>query len=133
MGKYILFVSPVIIPIVILFCLISGIQILIAYGQNTNNSDFFPEGLIHQQKEILGIVKNGNFISADTKNPLLLTDVLMQEARTPESGRIDLQHEGKSILVSHQQADGEIVWGAEIVDVAGPILSKLVERVFGFE
>lgn len=65
---------------------------------------------------------------------MLLTTVLMQEARTPESGVIDLdQYEGQVILISYQQSDGDIVWGAEIVDVAGPILSVMVKKVFGFE
>ena len=38
------------------------------------------------QSEVLGIIKNGTFIEVETKLPLKLTDVFMQEARSTESG-----------------------------------------------
>jgi hypothetical protein len=84
--------------------------------------------------KILGIVKNETFFSLDTKNPLIITTVMMQEARNPEAGIIDLhQYEGQILLISYQQADEEIVWGADIVDVAGPILTIMVKKSFGLE
>jgi hypothetical protein len=84
--------------------------------------------------KMLGIVKNETFFSLDTKNPMILTSVMMQEARNPEAGVIDLhQYEGQIVLISYQQADEEIVWGADIVDVAGPILTIMVKKSFGLE
>jgi hypothetical protein len=83
------------------------------------------------QSEVVGIVKNGIFIEAETKIPLKLTDVHMQEARTPESGLLNLtQYEGKAIMVSTQRADGEWVWGAEVTEVASPLLTKVIKKVF---
>ena len=84
--------------------------------------------------KILGMVKNGTFFSLDAKSPKILTSVMMQEARNPEAGIIDLhQYEGQILLISYQQADEEIVWGAAIVDVAGPILTIMVKKSFGLE
>jgi len=83
------------------------------------------------QKEILGIVKNGTFMEVETKLPLKLTDVFMQEARSPESGLLNLtQYEGKAIMVLTQRADGEWVWGADVNEVAGPILTKVIKKAF---
>lgn len=128
--------------ILFLFVLVP-FQVLVAHGQIKNNSDYSSKltdsvdnirnGIVESQ-EILGIVENKSFFSMDLKNPMLLTTVLMQEARTPESGAIDLdQYEGQAILISYQQSDGDVVWGAEVVDIAGPILSIMVKKVFEFE
>ena len=132
----------VFVCVLFLFILVP-FQVLIANGQTENKSDYLNEltdsvdynrnGML-KSPEVLGIVENKSFFSTDTKNPMLLTTVFMQEASTPESGAIDLdQYEGQVILISYQQSDGDIVWGAEIVDVAGPILSVMVKKVFGFE
>ena len=60
--------------------------------------------------KILGMVKNGTFFSLDAKSPKILTSVMMQEARNPEAGIIDLQrYEGQILLISYQQANEEIV------------------------
>lgn len=84
--------------------------------------------------KILGIVKNETFFPLDTKSPTILTSVMMQEARNPEAGIIDLhQYEGQALLVSYQHLDKEIIWGANIVDAAGPILTIMVKKSFGLE
>ena len=93
---------------------------------NTDKINF-----LSTQSKILGIVKNGTFIEVETKLPLKLTDVFMQEARSTESGLLNLtQYEGKAILVSTQRADGEWVWGAEVTEVASPLLTKVIKKVF---
>ena len=92
------------------------------------------ENLSKDSNKILGIVKNETFFPLDTKNPRILTSVMMQEARNPEAGIIDLhQYEGQIVLISYQESDEEIVWGADIVDVAGPILTIMVKKSFGLE
>ena len=92
------------------------------------------ENQAKDSNKILGIVNNGTFFSLDTKSPKILTSVMMQEARNPEAGIIDLhQYEGQIVLISYQQADEGIVWGADIVDVAGPILTIMVKKSFGLE
>lgn len=115
--------------------------------ETTNNQSHLQNKITKEQEQknnfenpskdfnkILGIVKNETFFSLDTKNPMILTSVMMQEARNPEAGVIDLYpYEGQIVLISYQQADEEIVWGADIVDVAGPILTIMVKKSFGLE
>lgn len=92
------------------------------------------ENMSKDTNNILGIVKNETFFPLDTKSPRILTSVMMQEARNPEAGIIDLhQYEGQIVLISYQQSDEEIVWGADIVDIAGPILTIMVKKSFGLE
>ena len=75
------------------------------------------------------------FSALDTKSPMILgTSVMMQEARTPESGIIELhQYEGQILLISFQQSYDEIVWGAEIVDVIGPNSTMIIKKSFDLE
>ena len=92
------------------------------------------ENVSKNANEILGIVINETFFSLDTKSPMILTSVMMQEARNPESGIIELhQYEGQILLISYQQSDEEIVWGADIVDVYGPNSTIMVKKSFGLE
>ncbi len=64
------------------------------------------ENMSKDTNNILGIVKNETFFPLDTKSPMILTSVMMQEARSPEAGIIDLhQYEGQILLISYQQAD----------------------------
>jgi len=92
------------------------------------------ENMSKDTNKILGIVKNETFFPLDTKSPVILTSVMMQEARNPEAGIIDLhQYEGQIVLVSYQQSDDKIVWGADIVDVVGPNSTIMVKKSFGME
>jgi len=92
------------------------------------------ENMSKDTNKILGIVKNETFFPLDTKSPVILTSVMMQEARNPEAGIIDLhQYEGQKVLVSYQQSDDKIVWGADIVDVVGPNSTIMVKKSFGME
>ena len=115
--------------------------------EETSNQSYLPNQITREQEqksnienmseganEILGIVKNETFFSLETKSPMILTSVMMQEARNPESGIIELhQYEGQILLISYQQSDEEIVWGADIVDVVGPISTIMVKESFGLE
>lgn len=87
---------------------------------------------INDSSNIVGIVKDGSFIVAETNETKKLTSVGLVEATTPESGLINLtQYEGKAILVSSPQiSDNEWIFGATIIDIADPIVTKLVKKVF---
>jgi hypothetical protein len=60
--------------------------------------------------------------------------VYVQEARTPESGKIDLhEYEGKAIMVSSQRVEGDIAYAAKVVDTAGPILTLVVKKMINLD
>lgn len=92
--------------------------------------------------QFLGIVKKGEAPSTGLQLQLLvpdsqfgrfrkLTDIQMQEARPPEAGELDLtEYEGKVIMVDGQDG-GRWIYSASIVDVAGPILTAVVNKLFG--
>jgi hypothetical protein len=61
---------------------------------------------------------------------LRLTTIQRQEARSVESGEVDLTaYEGDAILIEGIRDSGWI-YEARIVDHAGPILTLLVRRAF---
>jgi len=89
----------------------------------------------------LGLVKKGKDPSKGLQLQLLvpdslsghfrrLTSIQMQEARAPEAGELDLvEYEGKIVMVSGHDG-GRWIYSASIVDVAGPILTTVVNEVF---
>ncbi len=86
---------------------------------------------IQETEEALGIVVNAQFISADTRKPIEVTGAQMQDAIDPRAELIDLsKYEGKAILISCQRNDGSFLWGSNVVDTAGPILTAVVKKVF---
>ena len=86
---------------------------------------------INDSSEIVGIIKDASFIVAETNETKKLTSVGIVEARTPESGVINLmQYEGKAILVFSQQVDDEWIWGTTIIDIADPLVTKLVKETY---
>jgi hypothetical protein len=110
-----------------------------AFGQSNNNSSITDNNIIRDnlnefeedKNEIIGLVENGNFIDADSKKILKLTRAHIMEAITPDAKQIDLtDYEGKAILVSFRQIDDEWVYAAAITDVADPILTKVIKKVF---
>jgi hypothetical protein len=82
----------------------------------------------------LGIVIDGKFKSlppAILGEPRFTTSA-MQAAVPPESGELDLsEYEGKAIMVRGHGGGGGWIYSAEVIDVAGPILTALVQQVFG--
>ena len=80
-----------------------------------------------ENSKILGIVKSGEFIPVWPEKSVVdfvrLTKIQMQEARSPESGELDLsKYEGQAIMVNGNGGGGGWVYNARIVDAAGPIL-----------
>ena len=89
---------------------------------------------IQSQREILGIIKNGTFIEAETKVSFKLTNIGILEQLLPETGLLNISnYEEKVILVSNQKINNEWIWGAKITDVANPILTKIFKKIFYFE
>jgi hypothetical protein len=89
-----------------------------------------PDG----REQILGLVENGRVrvVFPDIGSPLglRLTTIQRQEARSVESGEVDLTaYEGDAILIEGIRDSGWI-YEARIVDHAGPILTLLVRRAF---
>jgi|SRR5215210_6844122 len=82
-------------------------------------------------QEVLGLVLNGQFISAETHKPIEITEAQMQEAIDPHAKLVDLgKYEGKAILISCQTTDGSFIWGSNVASTAGPILTTVVRKVF---
>lgn len=87
------------------------------------------------QDLFLGIIQNSQFHPLGSGFPpgssVRLTSIQMQEARSPESGELDLTpYEGSAIMVQGHGGGGWI-YAAHIIDKAGPILTMVVKRVFG--
>jgi hypothetical protein len=87
------------------------------------------------EHQVLGIVRDAQFhrLPPDPSFdlPARLTRINVMEAVPPESREIDLsEYEGKAIMVAgHDQ--GGWIYSAEVIDEAGPILTAVVEKVFG--
>ena len=86
-------------------------------------------------QQFVGIVQNGEFQSLWPSRlggvPTRLTRIAMQVAQSPESAEIRLDmYEGKAIMVRGHSSGGWI-YSAEVIDEAGPILTAVVQQVFG--
>ncbi len=79
--------------------------------------------------QYLGIVEGGRFIlllpEAEAGSHLRLTTLERTMAQPPEVDEIHLdESEGQVVMVSGD-ADPQWIWSAQVVDVAGPIVSAL--------
>ncbi|OQA94874.1 MAG: hypothetical protein BWY25_02637 [Chloroflexi bacterium ADurb.Bin222] len=88
-------------------------------------------------EQFLGIVREGAFemLLPDyaPAGAVRLTKVQAQEKRSPESGELDLSKlEGLAIMVVGFD-DGDWIYEATIIDQAGPILTTVVDALFGEE
>jgi len=86
---------------------------------------------------IIGVVENGEFRPLWPGRGALgtvdLTSIRPQEARSPESGKLDLrEYEGKAIAVQGNDQGGWI-YSASVIDAGGPLVTALVQKVFGQE
>lgn len=86
--------------------------------------------------QFLGIVQNREFKllvpdPGPISVPIRLTGISMQEPVPPESRELDLaEYEGKAIMVRGHDGGGWI-YSAVVIDQAGPILTAVVQKVFG--
>ena len=88
-----------------------------------------------QSSNFLGIVENGQFHLLDTSQAetmsLRFTSMAKQGLRPPESAELDLtQYEGRAVLI-RGHVDSGWVYSVEVIDQATPIVTKLVQHVFG--
>jgi len=93
------------------------------------------EQTMNGEQRFLGTVEHGQFhvlmpVSAAGAT-LRFTRIAMQEAVPPESKDLPLaQYEGQAIMLSGLPG-GEWVYSATVIDRAGPILTQVVQQVFG--
>ena len=85
--------------------------------------------------QVLGIVRDGKFklsVPSGRQEPYArLTRISPQSAQAPESEELDLgAYEGRAIMVRGYD-QGSWFYAAEIIDVAGPILTAVIERLSG--
>ncbi len=83
--------------------------------------------------QLLGIVQNGQFqlLPPSAGGSPRFTSIAPQEARSPESGELQLAaYEGRAIMMEGMDQGGW-VYSASVVDQAGPILTEVVRHVFG--
>ena len=84
--------------------------------------------------QFLCMVKDGTITilhpESEAGNVVRLTEMPMQAAMPPEAQEISVKkHEGKAIMVEGRYSGGWI-YSTEMIDLAGPILSALVQKVF---
>ena len=90
---------------------------------------------MNEREIIIGLVKNSKFfpISPESgiSDPALLTEIRTMESVSPENRQLNLiEYEGKAIAVQgHNQ--GGVIYESSIIDVAGPIVTALVQKAFG--
>ncbi len=88
-----------------------------------------------EREIIIGLVKDGNFYTRspepEISAPTLLTEMRIMESMAPEARKLNLtEYEGKAIAVQgHNQ--GDVIYEASIIDVAGPIVTVLVKQALG--
>jgi hypothetical protein len=80
------------------------------------------------------MVKDGKitvlYPESEAGNVVSLTEMPLQAALPPEAQEISVKkHEGKAIMVEGCYSGGWI-YSTEMIDLAGPILSALVLKVF---
>ena len=85
--------------------------------------------------EFIGLVRDGRFMLLAPRPALggwvRLTSIPMQAAQPPDSAELDLTgYEGNAIMVSGHDAGGWI-YSARVISMAGPILTAVVQHVFG--
>ncbi len=115
----------------LLFLIIMGATVApAAASDGTDPLSKAPDGREH----ILGLVENGRlrvvFPAIGSPLGLRLTTIRRQEARSFESGEVDLSgYEGDAILVEGIRDSGWI-YEARIIEHASPILTLMVRRAF---
>lgn len=86
--------------------------------------------------QILGLVEDGAFYAlagGDSRAPLGLTSIARQEARSVESGALDLTAEEGRAIVVRGVPDGGWLYEARVLEVAGPLVSAEIRRFIGMK
>jgi hypothetical protein len=89
---------------------------------------------VNSDEQFLCMVNDGKLTillpESEAGNVVRLTEMPMQESMPPEAQEISVKkHEGKAIMVKGRYGGGWI-YSTEMIDIAGPIQSALVQKVF---
>ena len=89
---------------------------------------------MNSDEQFLCMVNDGKLTillpESESGTVVRLTEMPMQESMPPEAQEISVKkHEGKAIMVKGRYGGGWI-YSTEMIDIAGPILSALVQKVF---
>ena len=89
---------------------------------------------MNDSEQYLGLVKNGRLKlllpESEAKHGVRLTEMPMQASIRPEEQEIAIKkHEGKAVMVLGRLS-GDWIYSAEIIELAGPILTALVKKMF---
>jgi hypothetical protein len=89
---------------------------------------------VNSDEQFLCMVNDGKLTillpESEAGNVVRLTEMPMQESMPPEAQEISVKkHEGKAIMVKGRYG-GSWIYSTEMIDIAGPILSALVQKVF---
>ncbi|MBU0945702.1 MAG: hypothetical protein KJ804_05255 [Proteobacteria bacterium] len=83
----------------------------------------------------IGIVKNGLFELLFPKPEYItlvrLTTTGVQDSVPPENGELNLVEYEKAVVAVKGHANGGWIYSASVVDTGEPIVTALVENVFG--
>lgn len=90
---------------------------------------------MNDQENFLGIVQNEKCQILTPQEHacklVRLTKIHMVEPIPPENAEVKLSdYDGSAIMVLGI-LNGDWIWKAEVIDQAGPILTELVETIFG--
>lgn len=90
---------------------------------------------MNSNEQFLGIVQNGAFQCLSPGHSAggfcRLTRIAKPESVPPEHKELDLtEYEGKAIMVYGHNGGGWI-YSAEVIEQAGPILTAVVQKIFG--
>jgi hypothetical protein len=81
-------------------------------------------------KEYLGLVRPDGLYEVGSdgvqEGPIRLTSILPMEARSPESGELDIADSTGFLVTVKGTRSGDWIYAAEITEKAGPMLTRLV-------
>ena len=102
-------------------------------GRNRNSQSHLVRGERIANPTFVGVVEDGAFRivlpKSDLSGGIRYTSIAMQEARSPESGELDLsKYEGRAIAIQGHDGGGWI-YSARVVDTGGPIVTALVRQI----
>ena len=90
---------------------------------------------MNEREIIIGLVKNRKFYPISPESGIggstLLTEIRIMESVSPENRQLNLtEYEGKAIAIQGYDQGG-VIYESSIIDVAGPIVTALVQKAFG--
>jgi hypothetical protein len=89
---------------------------------------------VNSNEQFLCMVNDGKLTillpESNARHVVRLTEMPMQASMPPEAQEISVKkHEGKAIMVKGRFG-GDWIYSTEMIDIASPILSALVQKVF---